>query len=99
MDTYQSAQVKQQLEASGFNTSIVSVDRLENVAGTNTKVCLPYAFLKSAIYEKRLELYRKCDLLTDEIVGLEREADGHINHPENGTQGSKDQSDAVTGAL
>jgi len=29
-------------------------------------------------------------LLTDEIVNLEREADGHINHPENGTQGSKD---------
>ena len=99
MDTYQSAQIKQQLESNGFNTKIISVDRLENIPGTNSKVCLPYAFLKSAIYEKRLELYQKCDLLTDEIVGLERESDGHIQHPAGGTQGSKDQIDAVTGSL
>lgn len=99
MDSFQSASVRQSLEASGFNTSIVSVDRLENIQGTNSKVCLPYAFLKSSIYEKRLELYKKCDLLTNEIVGLEKESDGHINHPEGGTQGSKDQIDAVTGAL
>ena len=99
MDTYQSAQIKQQLQADKFNTSILSVDRLENVPGTNTKVCLPYAFFRSAIYEKRLELYNKCDLLTEEIIGLEREPDGHVNHPMNGAQGSKDQSDAVCGAL
>ena len=55
MDTYQSAQIKQQLQADKFNTSILSVDRLENVPGTNTKVCLPYAFFRSAIYEKRLD--------------------------------------------
>ena len=99
MDTYQSAQIKQQLESNGFNTKIISVDRLDNVQGTSSKVCLPYAFLKSTIYEKRLELYQKCDLLTDEIVGLERESDGHIQHPAGGTQGSKDQIDAVTGSL
>lgn len=99
MDTYQSAQIKQQLIADGFDAKILSVDRLDNVQGTKTKVCLPYAFFKTAIYEHRLELYRKCDLLTDEIVGLEKEPDGHINHPEGGTQGSKDQADAVCGAL
>ena len=99
MDTYQSAQIKQQLIADGFKVDILSVDRLDNIAGIKTKVCLPYVFFKSAIYEKRLELYAKCDLLTDEIVGLEKEPDGHVNHPEGGTQGSKDQADAVCGSL
>ena len=98
-DTYQSAQIKQQLIADGFAVNILSADRLDTVQGTNTKVCLPYAFLRTAIYDHRLELYKKCDLLTDEIVGLEKEPDGHINHPEGGTQGSKDQADAVCGAL
>lgn len=98
-DTYQSAQIQQQLEADGFNVKIISVDRLDNIAGTNTKVCAPYAYFKSTVYEGRLELYKKCDLLTDEIIGLERESDGHINHPEGGTQGSKDIADAVCGAL
>ena len=98
-DTYQSAQIQQQLTADGFNVKTLSVDRLDNIAGTKTKVCLPYAFFKSAIYEKRLELYSKCDLLTDEIVGLEKEPDGHVQHPEGGTQGSKDQADAVCGSL
>ena len=98
-DTYQSAQIQQQLTADGFNVKTLSVDRLDNIAGTKTKVCLPYAFFKSAIYEKRLELYSKCDLLTDEIVGLEKEPDGHIQHPEGGTQGSKDQVDSVCGSL
>ena len=98
-DTYQSAQLSQQLEADGFNVKVISVDRLDNIPGTNTKVCLPYAYFKSTIYEGRLELYRKCDLLTDEIVGLEKEPDGHINHPEGGTQGSKDAADALCGSL
>lgn len=93
-DTYQSAQIQQQLKADEFETKILSVDRLD----PNTKQCLPYAYLKSAIYERRLEVYEKCDFLTQEILGLEREADGHINHPENGTQGSKDTADAVCGA-
>lgn len=99
MDTYQSAQIKQQLTADGFNTKILSVDRLENVPDSKQKLCLPYIFFKSAIYEKRLELYAKCDLLTDEIVGLEKEPDGHINHPEGGTQGSKDAADSICGSL
>ena len=99
MDTYQSAQIKQQLIADGFKADILSVDRLSNIDGTRTKACLPYVNFKSIIYEKRLELYRKCDLLTDEIIGLEKEPDGHIEHSEGGTQGSKDICDALCGSL
>ena len=99
MDTYQSAQLKQQLDADGFKTQITSVDRLDNIQGTNTKVCLPYTFLKTCIYEKKIEIYNKCDLLTEELIGLEKEPDGHINHPENGAFGSKDQADALCGSL
>ena len=91
-DTYQSAQIQQQLKADGFNTKILSVDRVDS----STKQCLPYAFFKSAIYERHLQLYKDCQLLTEEIVSLERLSDGHIDHPQNF---SKDQSDAVCGAL
>lgn len=98
-DTFQSAQIQQQLTADGFNVKTISVDRLENVDGTKQKVCLPYAYFKTTVYEKRISLYDKCDLLTDEVLGLERESDGHIQHPEGGTQGSKDAIDAVVGAL
>ena len=91
-DTYQSAQIQQQLKSDGFKTKILSVDRVDN----STRQCLPYAFFKSAIYERHLQLYKDCELLTDEIVSLERLSDGHIDHPQNF---SKDQSDAVCGAL
>ena len=91
-DTYQSAQIQQQLKSDGFNTKILSVDRVDSA----TKQCLPYAFFKSAIYERHLQLYKDCELLTNEIVSLERLSDGHIDHPQNF---SKDQSDAVCGAL
>lgn len=98
-DTFQSAQIQQQLRQDNFNTSIISVDRLQNIEGTNRKVCLPYQYFKSCIYEGRLKIYDKCDLLTEEVIGLERESSGRINHPLGGTQGSKDQVDAVCGAL
>jgi hypothetical protein len=91
-DTYQSAQIQQQLKSDGFKTKILSVDRVDST----TKQCLPYAFFKSAIYERHLQLYKDCELLTNEIVSLERLSDGHIDHPQNF---SKDQSDAVCGAL
>lgn len=94
-DTYQSAQLQQQLNADGFETKVVSVDRLDS----ETKQCLPYAYLKSTIYDRRLEVYKDCDFLTEEVLGLERQSDGHINHPEGGTRGSKDAIDAVCGAL
>ena len=94
-DTYQSAQIQQQLNADGFDTTIISVDRLDS----ETKQCLPYAYLKSTIYDRRLVVYKNCDFLTEEVLGLERQSDGHINHPNSGTTGSKDSIDAVCGAI
>ena len=91
-DTYQSAQIQQQLKGDGFKTKILSVDRVDS----STRSCLPYAFFKSAIYERHLQMYKDCNLLTEEIVSLERLSDGHIDHPQNF---SKDQADAVCGAL
>ena len=91
-DTYQSAQIQQQLKGDGFKTKILSVDRVDS----STRSCLPYAFFKSAIYERHLQLYKDCNLLTEEIVSLERLSDGHIDHPQNF---SKDQADALCGAL
>ena len=91
-DTYQSAQIQQQLKSDGFKTKILSVDRVDS----STRSCLPYAFFKSAIYERHLQLFKDCQLLTEEIVSLERLSDGHIDHPQNF---SKDQADAVCGAL
>ena len=35
----------------------------------------------------------------DIIINIERLSDGHIEHPEAGKSGSKDQIDAVVGAL
>ena len=94
-DTFQSAQLAQQLEADGFETKTISVDRLDS----ETKTQLQYAYFKSTIYDRRLIVYNRCDHLTDEILGLERESDGHIQHPEQGTQGSKDCADAICGSL
>lgn len=94
-DTFQSAQIKQQLAADGFNVETISVDRLDS----QTKQCLPYAYLKSTIYDKRLKVYKNCNILTEEVIGLERESDGHIQHEANGTRGSKDSIDAVCGAM
>lgn len=82
-DTFQSAQIRQQLTADHFETAALSVDRLDS----NSKQCLPYAYLKSTIYDKRLIVYSKCDLLTEEVVGLERQSDGHIQHPDGGRTG------------
>lgn len=93
-DSYGSSQLQQQLSSDGFNVCTLSVDRLD----TESKQCLPYAYLKSTMYERRLEVYDDCPFLTEEVLGLERETDGHINHPENGTAGSKDQIDSITGA-
>lgn len=93
-DTYQSAQIQQDLKSDGFRTELISVDRVDN----QSRVCLPYHYLKSAIYERRVQIYRKCDLLTDELVGLERLSNGHIDHTADGIN-SKDQADAFCGAL
>lgn len=94
-DTYNSAPILQELKADGFRTEIVSVDRVD----ARTKVQQQYAYFKSAIYERRVEIYEKCDLLTEEILQLERLGNGKIEHEDAGKHGSKDQCDAFCGSL
>lgn len=91
-DTYQSYDLLQQLQAEKFNTEIVSVDRVNS-----EKICVPYQHLKNVIYENRIMIYNKCNLLTEELVSLERNINtGKVDHPENG---SKDSADAVCASV
>ena len=91
-DTFQSYDLLQVLKSKNYDTEIVSVDRLTD------RVCLPYQFFKNVIYEGRIEMYDSV-LLTEEIIGLERNNNsGKIDHTSTGIN-SKDQSDAVCGAL
>lgn len=94
-DSYNSAQIQQQLIADGFDVKQISVDIIDSKA----KQCLPYAYFKSTLYDKRIEVYKDCDFLTEEVLGLERESSGKIEHPENGKYGSKDAIDSITGSL
>ena len=90
-DTFQNAAVAQDLQSAGFNYKIISVDRVNT-----DKICEPYLYLKNSIYNKRIILYDS-PLLTEEFLALERNNNtGKVDHPEHG---SKDQSDAVCGAL
>ena len=94
-DTYQSAPVLQDLRAHGFDCDVQSVDRLTG-EGKN-KICEPYHYFRSTINDKRVEIY-KTELLTEEIIGLERLSDGHIDHTSSGIN-SKDIADAVCGSI
>lgn len=77
-DTYQSADLNQQLMARGFETATISVDRVTD------RVCLPYQYLKSTIYEERIKLFEH-KLLTEELIGLERNNNnGKIDHTPSG---------------
>lgn len=91
-DTFQSYDTGQSLRARGFNYEIVSVDRCTD------RVCQPYQYLKSTIYEERVKLYES-NLLTDELIGLERDnTSGKIDHSPSGIN-SKDCADALCGAI
>lgn len=91
-DTFQSYDLQQQLKAEHFNTDILSVDRVNT-----DHICVPYQYFKSTIYEQRLIIYEKCDLLTNEVVSLERNNNtGKVDHPDHG---SKDVSDALCGSI
>lgn len=93
-DTFQSADLAQQLISKGYEYSTISVDRVEKLE--NSYLCKPYHYLKNTIYEERIELYT-CELLTQELVCLERNSNtGKVDHP---PSGSKDQADAVCGAI
>lgn len=89
-DTFQNAAIAQELVSKGFNYKIVSVDRVTD------RVCQPYQYLKSTIYEERFEMF-DCKLLTDELLGLERDSNGKIDHSA-ASINSKDLADAVCGS-
>lgn len=93
-DTFQNADLSQQLIAHGYNYSIISVDRVNN----ESHQCEPYLVFKNAMYEERILLFDDCDLLTNELIGLERDSSGKIDHSPNGIN-SKDSADAVCGAI
>ena len=91
-DTFQSYDFGQTLMAKGYPCSIISVDKLEN------KICKPYQFFRSIIYEERFKIFEN-KLLTQEILGLERDNNtGKVDHSPNGIN-SKDCSDACCGAV
>ena len=91
-DTYQSFDTGQALAAKGYNYCIISVDKVDT-----DKICKPYQYMRSTIYEERIEMYDG-KLLTEEFLGLERDNNsGKIDHSPSGVN-SKDQADAVTGA-
>lgn len=90
-DTYQSYDTGETLRAKGYPYSVLSVDRTD----TN-RICVPYQYFKSTIYEKRIEMYHDKTLIR-QIIDLERNIDtGKIDHPDGG---AKDACDAVCGAI
>lgn len=91
-DTFQSYDTGQQLKAKGYEYDIVSVDRVDS-----SHICIPYQYLKSTIYEERVELPEN-NLLTEELLGLQRENSGKIDHDPSGIN-SKDSADAICGAI
>ena len=87
-DTFQSYDLQQQLKSEGYDCDILSVDRVD----ASSHICIPYQYLKSTIYEKRLSMY-SCERLIEEFTDLERNINtGKVDHP---TNGHKDMSDAV----
>ena len=77
----------------GFNYETISVDRVDS-----DHICRPYQYLKSVIYEERLQMYENT-LLTEELLGLERNNNsGKVDHSPSGIN-SKDAADALCGAV
>lgn len=91
-DTFQSYDLRQQLESEGFVCSVQSVDRVE----PNSHICIPYQFLKNVIYEQRVAIFEDNSLI-EELVNLERDVtSGKIDHP---ASFRKDAADSFCGAL
>lgn len=78
-DSFQSTDLAQQLIAKGYNYKMLSVDRVN----TSSKICEPYHYFRSTIYEERIDMY-DTELLTEEILGLERDSNGRVDHTPDG---------------
>ena len=64
----------QELEAEGYNTKVISVDRVKD------RQCIPYELLRNVLYEQRVIMY-KTQLLRDELVGLQKDnTTGKVDH-------------------
>lgn len=94
-DTWGGPQMQQELQADKFTVKTISVDRVD----PKTHQQVQYAYFKTTLGDRRIEVYKDCTFLTEEVLGLERLSDGHIQHPDGGRSGSKDQIDAVVGSL
>ena len=91
-DSFQSYDLRQQLQAEGFNVDMLSVDRVD----PSSHICRPYQFFKNVIYEQRVDMYESQTMI-EEIVNLERNINtGKVDHPEGGR---KDVTDAFCGAI
>jgi len=85
-DSYQAAEMHQQIRRRGLHTEILSLDR--DVA--------PYDELKSALYENRIELY-EYEPFREELKKLEYDRlKGKVDHPSSST---KDVADSVAGTV
>lgn len=86
LDSYQSADSIQQLNAQGYKAALLSVDMKPD----------PYLTLKMALYEERVFFYEYPPLL-EELRTLEWDGEKRkVDHPVNG---SKDVADALAGCL
>lgn len=88
-DSFQSADLAQALQGKGYPYTQISVDRVTN------RVCEPYQYMRSTIYEERVELPQNT-LMQEEFIALEKDGNGKIDHP---SGFSKDCADAITGAI
>lgn len=96
-DTYQSADTGQILAQEGYDTEVLSVDRVEVPTGEKMGVCRPYEHFKSVIIERRIRFYscykfdkdsKATQLWYDETVQLEKNnTNGKIDHPDGGKTG------------
>lgn len=85
-DSFQSADMLQQLKLKGFETKVVSVDRKRT----------PYDTLRNSINEERIDIVPQ-SILEEELVELEEnKIRGKIDHP---VDGSKDIADALAGSV
>lgn len=90
VDGYESADTQQILKTKGFNAIELSMDKAP---------CLGYSTFKAAINERRIGIL-SLEKTIKEIVELEKDnSTNKVDHPEKGTKGSKDLSDALAGAI
>lgn len=83
-DQFQSEYIGQQLEAEGFQSPKISLDRTPD----------GYIAVRDILIDKRIDML-DCSLLQDELVHLQRDSiTGKVDHP---TGGSKDLADSFAG--